>query len=91
MSWAVSRETNNPNVQAIALGKATAKLQPGDPNRQILVDMIQGVEGSENRTAKIRGIFPKFLKISNSGKVFQDLSMISAFFEVSVIVAQRTV
>lgn len=41
--------------------------------------------------AKVTHNLNDLAKISNSGKVFWDLSMISAFSKVSVMVAQRTV
>jgi len=55
-------------VQPMATGKVSSTLPPKDINRQNLVDMINGTANSTDKTAKITGIFPKFLRITNSGK-----------------------
>lgn len=67
ISWTVTRETNNPpTVAPVASGKGDdIELVPGDENREYLMNMING---TKTKPVKILSIFPKFLKIKNSGK-----------------------
>jgi len=70
LSWTVSRDTTNPGGASVARGKThEVELEPGSHTRRLLVEMINNTRSS-NHTAPvtITSIFPKFLKISNSGK-----------------------
>ncbi|CAG7819154.1 unnamed protein product [Allacma fusca] len=67
MSWSISRETENPTVVATATGKYAGRIPPADDNRKKLVAMMNGTAGNDT-TAIISGIFPKFLRVVNSGK-----------------------
>ena len=68
ISWTVSRETDNPTALAIATGKFSGEIPPNDINRSKLVAMINGSAESNETTAKITGIFPKFIRVANTGK-----------------------
>jgi len=66
-SWIIQRETPNPSLGSIVKDKKEISLEPGGKDREQLVAMISGTAGNETEVT-INGIFPKFLKISNSGK-----------------------
>ncbi|ODM97774.1 Piezo-type mechanosensitive ion channel component 2 [Orchesella cincta] len=67
ISWTIARESNNPpSTQPIAIGKGEeVELLPDDDNRKHLMEMING---TATKPVKIKAIFPKFLKVKNSGK-----------------------
>ncbi|CAL8113936.1 unnamed protein product [Orchesella dallaii] len=67
ISWTIARESNNPpSTQPIAIGKGEdIELLPQDDNRKHLMEMING---TATKPVKIKAIFPKFLKVKNSGK-----------------------
>ena len=68
ISWTVSRETENPTALAVATGKFSGEIPPNDVNRAKLVAMINGSAEANETTAKITGIFPKFIRVANTGK-----------------------
>lgn len=66
LTWAVSRDSSNPNVQGIARGKGDEiKLTP--ENRENIIQMINGT-GNSTQPIKIMSAFPKVLRVSNLGK-----------------------
>lgn len=67
LTWTVSRDSSNPNVQGIARGKGD-EIQLTKENRENIINMINGTSNSTDSPIKIIAAFPKFLRISNTGK-----------------------
>jgi hypothetical protein len=68
-SWTVLRENPNPSGGNMAKDKTEVDLAKEGQVRAQLIEMINGTSNStESLKVIIKHLFPKFLKVSNSGK-----------------------
>jgi hypothetical protein len=66
LTWTITRDTANPSDQRIARGKGE-EIPLTKENKDILIQMINSTNSTQ-KSVKIKAAFPKFIKVSNSGK-----------------------
>lgn len=80
LDWKILRPTQSTEQKGEAISETEIILFADDPNRRRLVDMLNNTN-TTTEPMYLHNIFPKFLKVVNSGSVMAVTSLMSTVGE----------